>query len=61
MAMLNGRHRPRSVEIVRGGDHPAWAAEQLRMQYAFCIDGKPIKPAQEIKLHKIANISTEIL
>lgn len=59
--MLDGLHQCRSVELVRGEHHMAWAAKLFFMQYAFCIDGKPINPAQEIKLSKIVNISTAIV
>lgn len=59
--MFDGRRRLRSVELVRAEDHLTWAAKMLRMPYESFIDGNPITSAQEIKLSKIANISTSFM
>lgn len=60
MVMLSGRHWRHLVRMVSDVDHLAWAAEPLRMRYAFRIDGKSITPAQAIKQTTIGNSSTTI-
>lgn len=61
MVTLDGRHRRRSVRVVRDEDSLKWATEPLGVWYAFCIDEKPISLDQAIKLSKIAEVSTFIV
>lgn len=59
--MLDGHHRPRSVDILRGKVGVQWPAEPLRMRCAIRVDGKPISLAEVIQLSKIAIVSTAVV
>lgn len=47
--------------MIRDEDGLEWASEPKRVCYAFRVGGKPISPAQAVKLSKAANISTAVL
>lgn len=50
-----------SVEMFRDDDGVRCAPEQLRIRYAFLVEGKLIWTAQLIKLNKISKISIGIV
>lgn len=58
MLMLDAHYWYRSVKWLRNQENLEWAAEPLRIHYAFPDNGKLIFLAQVIELRMIANIST---
>lgn len=61
MFMLDSRCRRSSMQLVQNEVHLAWAAEPLRMWYAFCIYTTHVTTDQRNKLRRIVNISAEIM
>lgn len=59
--MLDGNHRRHYVKMLRDKNAVEWTSESLRLHRAIRADDQPLSPAQEIKLSKIANISTAIV
>lgn len=59
--LLDGRHQQRSVKRFQEEDAVGWAAEPLPILYAFPVGGKPISPAQVIKLSRAAIIFNAIV
>lgn len=59
--MLDGRHRHRSFEVLRGDDRMKWTAKLPGMRYSFWVYVNTFYPAQVIEIGMIENISTAIM
>lgn len=58
MAIQDGHHQSRSIEMLRKSDDVKLAVEQLHRCYEILVDGTPILRALSIKLIMMVNIST---